>query len=70
MSVVTDAELEAVVCERHAPMARAGTLLRRLVVTATFSARAITRPNRAEALRAVRSGVRDALAGRLGMRPS
>jgi GT2 family glycosyltransferase len=59
-----------VVCERHAPMRRPGTIARRLLVTATFAARALTRPNRVEALRAVRSGVRDALAGRLGMRPS
>jgi len=58
-----------VVCERHAPLGRAGTLLRRLAVTATFGLRAVTRRNRREALRAVRAGVRDALAGRLGPRP-
>ena len=59
-----------VVCERHAPLGRAGTLLRRLAVAVTFGLRAVTRRNRREALRAVRAGVRDALAGRLGMRPS
>ena len=59
-----------VVCERHAPMRWAGTTARRLAIAVTFAARALTRPNRADALRAVRSGVRDALAGRLGMRPS
>jgi GT2 family glycosyltransferase len=59
-----------VVCERHAPLGRVGTALRRLVVSASFGARALTRPNRNDAVRAVRAGVRDALAGRLGMRPS
>jgi GT2 family glycosyltransferase len=59
-----------VVCERHSPLGRTGTLLRRLAVAATFGLRAITRRNRREALRAVRAGVRDAIAGRLGMRPS
>jgi GT2 family glycosyltransferase len=59
-----------VVCERHTPLGRAGTLLRRLVVAATFGLRALARRNRREALRAVGTGVRDARAGRLGMRPS
>jgi GT2 family glycosyltransferase len=59
-----------VVCERHAPLGRVGTALRRFVVSASFGARALTRPNRREALRAVRAGIADALAGRLGMRPS
>jgi len=59
-----------VVCERHAPLGRVGTALRRLVVAASFGARALTLPNRRDALHAVREGARDALAGRLGMRPS
>ena len=59
-----------VVCERHAPLGRAGTVMRRLVVAATFGLRAMTLQNRREALRAVRAGMRDAVAGRLGMRPS
>ena len=59
-----------VVCERHAPLGRLGTLLRRLAVTASFGARALTRPNRADALRAVGTGVQDGVAGRLGMRRS
>ena len=59
-----------VVCERHAPLGRGGTLVRRLTVAATFGLRAATLPNRREALRSVREGVRDAREGRLGMRPS
>jgi GT2 family glycosyltransferase len=59
-----------VVCERHAPLGRAGTILRRLVIASTFGARAVTRSNRRAALRAVRDGVRDALRGTAGMRPS
>jgi GT2 family glycosyltransferase len=59
-----------VVCERHAPLGRAGTALRRLAVAATFGVRAITLRNRRAALRAVRAGIRDARARRLGMRPS
>ena len=59
-----------VVCERHAPLGTLGTSLRRLVISGSFGARALTLPNRREALGAVRAGVGDALAGRLGMRPS
>lgn len=59
-----------VVCERHAPLGRPGTLLRRFVVSGSFAARALALRNRRDALRAVRAGVSDAFAGRLGMRPS
>jgi GT2 family glycosyltransferase len=59
-----------VVCERHAPLGRVGTLLRRAVVAATFGLRAVSVSNRREALAAVRAGVADALAQRLGKRPS
>ncbi|HEX6651505.1 MAG TPA: glycosyltransferase family 2 protein [Thermoleophilaceae bacterium] len=59
-----------VVCERHAPLGRVGTLTRRAVVAATFGLRAVFVSNRRDALRAASSGVRDAIAGRLGKRPS
>jgi GT2 family glycosyltransferase len=58
-----------VVCERHAPLGRAGTVLRRLAVAGTFGLRALSVRNRREAVAAVRTGVRDARARRLGMRP-
>jgi GT2 family glycosyltransferase len=59
-----------VVCERHAPLGTVGTVLRRLVVAATYILRAALVSNRLEALRAVRAGLGDARAGRLGKRPS
>jgi GT2 family glycosyltransferase len=59
-----------VVCERHAPLGRIGTALRRLAIAASFGLRAATRPNRRDAVLAVRAGIGDALAGRLGPRPS
>jgi GT2 family glycosyltransferase len=59
-----------VVCERHAPLGRIGTTLRRGAIALTFAAHAVVRSNRGEGLKAVRAGVRDALSGRLGMRPS
>ena len=59
-----------VVCERHAPLGPIGKALRRAVIAASFGARALLLPNRRAALHAVRAGVRDALSGRLGIRPS
>lgn len=58
-----------VVCERHRPLGRPGTALRRAIVAATFGARAALGLRSRDAVRAVRSGVRDAVAGRLGPRP-
>lgn len=57
-----------VVAERHRPLGRLGTRLRRAFVLATVSAHALTRSNRRAALDAVRQGWRDARAGRLGQR--
>jgi len=58
------------VLERHRPLRTAGATLRRASILATFAVHALTRPNRGEALRAVRSGYADARAGRLGPRPA
>jgi GT2 family glycosyltransferase len=57
------------VLERRRPLGRVGTTLRRAAVLATFVLHALTRTNRLEALRAVRSGFADARHGRLGPRP-
>ena len=59
-----------VVCERHRPLPAPLAALRRLMVLTTFAAHAMLRPNRREALAAVREGYRDARAGRLGERPT
>ena len=58
------------VLERHRPLRAAGTVLRRASILTTFALHALTRANRGEALRAVRSGYADARAGRLGPRPA
>jgi GT2 family glycosyltransferase len=58
-----------VVLERRRPLGVLGTVFRRVAILATFSLHALTRANRREALRAVRSGFRDARLGRLGPRP-
>jgi GT2 family glycosyltransferase len=57
-----------VVCERHAPLPRPFTLMRRAVILGSFAAHALTRADRRAALGAVRSGFSDALRGRLGPR--
>lgn len=57
-----------VVLERRRPLGPVASVLRRTAILATFSLHALTRPHRREALRAVRSGFRDARAGRLGPR--
>lgn len=54
------------VLERHRPLGRAGTAVRRAVVMATFTLHALTRADRRAALAAVRAGYADARAGRLG----
>jgi GT2 family glycosyltransferase len=59
-----------VVCERHRSLPAPLAWLRRGVVGATFALHALGRPNRREALRAVRDGYRDARAGRMGPRPT
>ena len=59
-----------VTCERHRPLPRGLTASRRGVVVAAHLAQAITHPSRAEAMRAVLAGWRDARAGRLGQRSS
>jgi GT2 family glycosyltransferase len=57
------------VLERRRPLGPLGTAARRLAILATFSLHALTRSNRREALRAVRSGFADGRARRLGQRP-
>ena len=57
-----------VVCERHRPLGPAGTRARRTTILASFAARAGLVLHSRPALRAVRAGYRDALAGRLGPR--
>jgi GT2 family glycosyltransferase len=56
-----------VVAERHAPSVRAP---RRAVIVGTHLLLALSHPRRAEAMRAVVEGWRDARAGRLGQRSS
>jgi GT2 family glycosyltransferase len=58
-----------VVCERHRPLPRPLSRLRRGVILASFTAYALRQPNPRVALAAVRAGYRDARAGRLGPRP-
>jgi GT2 family glycosyltransferase len=57
-----------VVCERHLPLGRAGTALRRLTILATFLARALLVLRSRPAARAVVEGYADGRAGRLGPR--
>jgi GT2 family glycosyltransferase len=57
-----------VVCERHRPLGRAGTALRRASIAATFGARAALGLRSRKALRAVREGIADGAARRLGER--
>jgi GT2 family glycosyltransferase len=57
------------VLERRRPLGLLGNALRRVAILATFSLHALIRPNRRDALRAVRSGFADARHGRLGLRP-
>ena len=57
-----------VVAERHRPLGRAGTALRRASIAATFGARAALGLRSREAIRAVRAGVRDGIARRPGPR--
>jgi GT2 family glycosyltransferase len=59
-----------VVCERHWPLPRLLSQLRRGMILATFTAYALRQPNRRAGLAAVRAGYRDARAGQLGPRPS
>ncbi len=56
------------VLERRRPLGRAGTALRRAAILCAFSAHALARANRREALAAVRDGFADARRGRLGLR--
>jgi GT2 family glycosyltransferase len=57
-----------VVCERHRPLPRGLTGLRRAAIVATFALHASRSPHRRVLLRAVRDGYRDARAGLLGER--
>jgi GT2 family glycosyltransferase len=57
-----------VVCERHWPLPRPLSRLRRGMILASFAAYALRQPNRRIGLAAVRDGYRDARAGRLGPR--
>jgi len=59
-----------VVCERHRPLGRAGTALRRASIAGTFLARALLGLRSLDAARAVLAGYADARAGRLGPRPA
>jgi GT2 family glycosyltransferase len=57
------------VLERHAPLGRAGTALRRATIALSFGLHALTRANRRAALAAAREGFADGVARRLGPRP-
>lgn len=57
-----------VVCERHLPLGRAGTALRRISIVGSFLARALLVLRSRAAARAVIAGYADARAGRLGPR--
>ena len=59
-----------VVTERHAPLPAGARMLRRGVVVGAHLIQALGHPSRAEAVRAVLAGWRDARAGRLGRRGS
>jgi GT2 family glycosyltransferase len=59
-----------VVCERHLPLGRAGTALRRGVIVSSFLARAVLVQRRLAPVRATLEGYADARARRLGPRPS
>jgi GT2 family glycosyltransferase len=58
-----------VVCERHRPLPRRGTALRRLTIAGSFLAHAVLVQRRLAAVRATVHGLVDARAGRLGPRP-
>jgi hypothetical protein len=58
-----------IVLERRRPLGAVGDGLRRVSILATFALHALTRPNRGEALRAVREGFSDARSARVGARP-
>jgi GT2 family glycosyltransferase len=57
-----------VVCERHLPLGRAGTWLRRASIAASFALRAAKIQQPRAGLAAVATGVRDGIARRLGPR--
>jgi GT2 family glycosyltransferase len=57
-----------VVCERHLPLGRVGTALRRAAIAGSFLARALLVLRSRAAARAVVAGYADARAGRLGPR--
>jgi GT2 family glycosyltransferase len=57
------------VLERHRPLGRWGDRARRGSILATYSLYALSRSDRRAALAAVREGLADASAGRLGVRP-
>jgi GT2 family glycosyltransferase len=69
-SLYYDTRNGLVVSERHAPLGTVGTWLRRLDSFAAHLAQAVLSPRRAAATRAVARGLRDAVGGRLGERPS
>jgi GT2 family glycosyltransferase len=58
-----------VVLEKHRPLSRLGTIVRRAAILCTFLLHALTKPNRSEAIRATTEGFRDAIRGRMGIRP-
>ena len=59
-----------VTTERHHPLPAPLRALRRAVIAGTFLAHVLRGGRRRERLRAVRDGLRDARAGRLGLRPA
>jgi GT2 family glycosyltransferase len=58
-----------IVLDRRRPLGAVATMLRRIVVRATFTLHALTRADRRAALEAVRAGYADARRRRLGIRP-
>ena len=69
-SLYYDTRNGLVVSERHAPLGRVGTWVRRLDSVAAHLAQAALSSRKAAATRAVAEGFRDAVGGLLGERPS
>jgi GT2 family glycosyltransferase len=70
VNIYYDTRNTIVVAERHAPLPRGLTALRRGVIVAAHLAQASKHPSRQVAARAVLAGWRDGRAGRLGQRNS
>ena len=67
-NLYSDTRNTIAVCERHRPLPRGATALRRGIVVAAHLVQAARHPRRGEAARAVLAGWADVRAGRLGRR--